>query len=486
MGLKLFQRARSKSLLEAMEKAETYDQWAELAGEYDHEHGLDDWKQDDACESYDYRSLRQRLDVLRDLRFRGDFPQLLFALNEGVHGNLGGMGKPSLYNKARLGTKTLITRYIDELCGALNDLNEVSDEVIPLQEKQDFFLRASHCNGRSALMLSGGAVLGFFHTGVLKALFEQGLLPEIISGSSAGSILAATACTHHDDELRERLSTDNLHHDVEETTAIRPTLSLLGNRRPAMDADNLRDYLAKILPDLTFQEAFELTGRKLNITVTGLSTQQAPRLLNAITSPNVLIRSAVKASCAIYGIYPPVTLMCRNAAGEAVPYLPGMKWIDGSFADDLPAKRLARLYGVNHFISSMTNPAALAITPDPDVPRTRLRSLVNFQANFIKMGAAEAMRFSRDNIRIKSPVISLMQHLTYGVLAQDYTADINIFLRNRWDHPLRLLAPPTREAMHRLIHEGERSTWEKVEMVRNCTAVSRTLDNILHSRGWEK
>ncbi|WVM94153.1 DUF3336 domain-containing protein [Halopseudomonas pachastrellae] len=158
----------------------------------DHEQGLDDWKQDDACESYDYRSIRQRLDILRDLRFRKDWHQLLFVLNEGVHGNLGGIGKPSLYNKARLGTKNLITRYIDELCGALNDLNEVDDEIVPLAEKQDFFLRASHCNGRTALMLSGGAVLGFFHTGVLKALFDQGLLPEIISGSSAGSILAAT------------------------------------------------------------------------------------------------------------------------------------------------------------------------------------------------------------------------------------------------------------------------------------------------------
>src|SRR5690606_18772022 len=215
--------------------------------------------------------------------------------------------------------------------------------------------------------------------------------------------------------------------------------------------------------DLTFQEAFELTGRKLNITVTGLSTRQAPRLLNAITSPNVLIRTAVQASCAIYGIYPPVTLMCRNSAGKTVPYLPGDKWIDGSFADDLPAKRLARLYGVNHFISSMTNPAALAITPDPDAAPSLPRNVMNYQASFIKHSTAEALRFTRDNIRIKSPVLSLMQHLTYGVLAQEYTADINIFLRNRWDHPLRLLAPPSRQAMHRLIYEGERSTWEKIE-----------------------
>ncbi|UAW99056.1 DUF3336 domain-containing protein [Halopseudomonas nanhaiensis] len=484
--MKIFQRSRAKQLLSEMEQAESYEQWAALAAEYDEENGLDEWRQDDACESYDYRAIRERLDIIRDLRFRREYQKLLFTLNEGIHGNLGGMGKPSLYNKARLGTKNLITRYVQEVCGALEDLNEVDESVLSLEDKQDFFVRASHCYGRSALMLSGGAVLGYFHAGVLKALFDQTLLPEIISGSSAGSILAAAACCHTDDELIDRLSLDNLHHEAEETSAIRPVVALGVTRKPNIDAGNLREYLAKILPDLTFQEAFELTGRKLNITVTGLSTRQAPRLLNAITSPNVLIRTAVQASCAIYGIYPPVTLMCRNSAGETVPYLPGEKWIDGSFADDLPAKRLTRLYGVNHFISSMTNPAALAITPDPDRPPNALRELVNYQARFWKFSSAEALRFTRDHIRIKSPVISLMQHLTYGVLAQEYTADINIFLRNRWDHPLRLLAPPSREAMHRLIHEGERSTWEKVEMVRNCTAISRTLDGILHSRGWEK
>lgn len=481
--MKILQRARSRQLLKEMETATSYEQWAELAAVYDAENGLDDWKQDDECESYDYQAIRYRLDVLQDLRGRKKYQKLLFALNEGIHGNFGGMGKPSLYNKAKLGTKQLITDYIGELCGVLHDLNEVDDSIIPLETKRDFFLRASHCYGRSALMLSGGAVLGYFHAGVLKALFDQGLLPEIISGSSAGSILAAAACCHTDEELHHRLSLDNLHDDAEETEAIRPDL-FGGVRKPNIDADNLRDYLARILPDITFQEAYELSGRKLNITVTGLSTRQAPRLLNATTSPNVLVRTAVQASCAIYGIYPPVTLLCRNAAGKTVPYLPGEKWIDGSFADDLPAKRLARLYGVNHFISSMTNPAALAITPDPDAAPSLLRNLMNYQARFLKHSTAEALRFSRDNIRIKSPVISLMQHLTYGVLAQEYTADINIFLRNRWDHPLRLLAPPSREAMRRLIYEGERSTWEKIEMVRNCTAVSRTLDAILHSRDW--
>ena len=479
-------RLQSRQLLKKMDAAETYEQWTELASAYDHENGLDDWKSADASKSYDYRAIRQRLDLIRDLRFRQDYPQLLFTLNEGVHGNLGGMGKPALYNKAKLGTKNLIHQFVREVCGALHDIDEVDESIISLAEKEDFFVRAGHCYGRSALMLSGGAVLGFFHAGVVKALFEQGLLPDIISGSSADSIIAATACTHTDEELEHRLSIDNLHHEVDKSSGVQPSLSPFASRNQPMDADNLRSYLEKIIPDITFQEAFELTGRKLNITVTGLSPKQAPRLLNATTSPNVLIRPAVMASCAIYGVYPPVTLMCRNAKGETVPYLPDLRWIDGSFVDDLPAKRLTRLYGVNHFIASMTNPAALAITPDPDTPGNIFRQAFNYQSRIVKNVTTEVLKISRDNLRFKSPALNMLQHLSYGVLAQDYTADINIFLRNRWNHPLQLLAAPSRQAMLRLIREGEVSTWERIEMVRNCTMISRTLDEILHRRGWEK
>ena len=52
-------------------------------------------------------------------------------------------------------------------------------------------------------MLSGGAALGIYHMGVVKSLWENGLLPHVISGSSAGSIVAAMLGTHSDEELRE-------------------------------------------------------------------------------------------------------------------------------------------------------------------------------------------------------------------------------------------------------------------------------------------
>ena len=47
-------------------------------------------------------------------------------------------------------------------------------------------------NGKTiGLALSGGAVKGFAHLGVLQALEETGYKPDYISGTSAGAIAAA-------------------------------------------------------------------------------------------------------------------------------------------------------------------------------------------------------------------------------------------------------------------------------------------------------
>ncbi len=53
----------------------------------------------------------------------------------------------------------------------------------------NFNLYKDHYN--TGIVLSGGAVRGFAHLGVLKALHEAGIVPEVISGVSAGSIVGA-------------------------------------------------------------------------------------------------------------------------------------------------------------------------------------------------------------------------------------------------------------------------------------------------------
>src|SRR5438552_2208310 len=45
--------------------------------------------------------------------------------------------------------------------------------------------------GKLALVLGGGAARGFAHIGVIKALEAQGIVPDMVVGTSAGSVVAA-------------------------------------------------------------------------------------------------------------------------------------------------------------------------------------------------------------------------------------------------------------------------------------------------------
>jgi TAG lipase / steryl ester hydrolase / phospholipase A2 / LPA acyltransferase len=75
--------------------------------------------------------------------------------------------------------------------------------------------------------------------------------------------------------------------------------------------------------------------------------------------------------------------------------------------------------------------------------------------------------------------LNVYVRMAYSVVMQDYTADINIIPKRRlWD-PSKLLSVLAPDETRRLIAEGEAATWPKLEMIRNCTLIGRTLDRIL-------
>src|SRR3546814_845081 len=211
------------------------------------------WREADASEQFDYKAIRARLEKLRGLCAAGDVKGLLFVLNEGIHGNIDGMGHERLYQKARFGTKILIEAYVAEVVAALEKI--AASRSIPREEKRDFFRRAQHCYGRSALLLSGSGSFLFFHVGVVKALWDEGVLPNILAGSSGGSIVAAIVCTRKDGEIGTFLGSDRLANPARD-----PELRRLA-------PDEVRARLAELIPDLTFREAWELSGRHLNVSV---------------------------------------------------------------------------------------------------------------------------------------------------------------------------------------------------------------------------
>ena len=73
-----------------------------------------------------------------------------------------------------------------------------------------FLKRARAAYGRTALCLSGGAMMGLYHFGHVVGLMETGCLPNIISGTSAGSVVGAILCTRTDDELKRDLNPEIL------------------------------------------------------------------------------------------------------------------------------------------------------------------------------------------------------------------------------------------------------------------------------------
>jgi NTE family protein len=465
-----------KKLERTMNKARSYDEWRQAAIEHDEISGKRRWREVDQTSQYDYAQIRLRLDRIRSLRARHDHHGLLFTLNEGIHGNMGGMGRSSLYRQAKFGTKKLIEQYIDEVDDSLRYLAELDNDLINPQEKMDFFYRANVCFGRSALMLSGGGVLGFYHLGVVKTLLDQGLLPRVISGSSAGSLVAGVIGTHTDKELEHFYSPANVLFEAEREASTFSRMFFGAN--PQIDVGDLGRLIARMVPDLTFQEAYEKTGRQISITVAPAEPHQRSRLLNAITSPNVFVRSAVMASCAVPGVFPPVMLMARNVHGEAQPYLPTRKWVDGSIADDLPAKRLSRLYSTNHYIVSMVNPIAI-----PFLRKEGNRSALGAALGSLGVGMGrELLNFYRGVVQRQGdnwPRFNMLMNSVHALIDQEYSGDINIVPSFRWYNPAKILSHLSEKDLIELMEGGEHSTFPSVESIRICTKISRTMEEIL-------
>ena len=66
-----------------------------------------------------------------------------------------------------------------------------------------------------------------------------------------------------------------------------------------------------------------------------------------------------------------------------------------------------------------------------------------------------------------------------AMVNQEYVGDINIVANYRFVNPFGLLDSPSEKNVRRLFEMGEKATWPKIEMIRQQTRISRTLDAIL-------
>ncbi|MFT5015161.1 MAG: TAG lipase/steryl ester hydrolase/phospholipase A2/LPA acyltransferase [Dinoroseobacter sp.] len=467
---------KSKTEEESDATMQTYQSWKNQAVQDDLESGAEQWKKETESGLYDYQIIQRRYEELLEIRRGGDVQELLYYLKEGLHGNMAGMGAPKLYTRARFGTKELVEKYVNEVVLSIQALNKSNSKKISSAEKRTLLRRTSMGFGRTALMLSGAGSLGIFHMGVIKTLLDEDILPRVISGASTGAFIAAILGTHSSENRHKLVRSQEF---FELIKIHEPT-----SGRRNIDHYDLENLLKNLVPDLTFEEAYEVSGLHINISVAPKSIQQRSRLLNATTAPNALIRESVLASCAIPGMFPAVRLAARDHKGQRQPYIPSRTWIDGSIMDELPAKRLSRLYGVNYFISSQANPAATSLSGSI-LSGSKLSPFCALNATFETAGRQwlqSVYPFVMEQVRDTYPV-NVMARNWFSSATQEYNADINILPSSQSSKSAELYKTLTEEETKSLFTEGEHATWPQVERIRTTTAVSRCIDNILLDMG---
>lgn len=417
---------------------------------------------------------------------------MLYLVRTSLSRDLGGMSNSRLYKHSNIGTKKLIERYIDSTLATIKALVKTSAHNLPpgLETKDilEQVVYARQAFGRSALLLSGGATFGMNHIGVLKALFDTQLLPRIISGASAGSIVCAVLCTRTDEEIPEVLK-NFPYGDLavfEENDKEDGLLERLGRfltQGAWIDIKHLIRVMKALLGDMTFQEAYNRTRRILNICVSSASIYELPRLLNYITSPNVMIWSAVAASCSVPLLFSAAHLLVKNPiTGEHIPWNPTPhRWIDGSVDNDLPMTRLAEMFNVNHFIVSQVNPHVVPFLAKDDAATFRDNQTTSSGAGtadwlFTVTNLAKGEALHRMQVLADLGIFPNLVTKARSVLSQKYSGDITILPEIYYRDFPRMLKNPTADFMVQACLSGERATWPKLSRIRNHCAVELELD----------
>ena len=453
--------------------AENYAQWKAIAEQLDALEGKLEWRQSNATVHYDAELLAEHIRQLRALRKVGSELPLMNVLQESVYRHLGEISNPALYQLARTGTQVMVREFLHEAAASLRYLCDHEVAGLSKSAKRLMFEQASHNFGQTALMLSGGAAFGIYHTGVAKALWSQKLLPKVISGSSMGSIVAAAICTRSDAELEDFFAhPEQIHREAIKWHSPSRMLS----EKYLLDSDQLMAHIMANVGSFTFREAYAHSGRTLNITVSPTRSRQKPRVLCHLTAPNVLIADSALASCAIPGAFPPVRLHARSPDGTRMPYLATEKWIDGSVHGDLPKIRIARMHNVNHTIVSQANPHVL-----PFIAHPRKKGVLPFVrhlgSSMLHSQLVEVLEVGRD-LLANSKWCPLLDKW-HAMARQTYLGDINIQLPFHPSLYRKVVSNPNMAELKTYIRLGEQATWPKIAEIEDQTFLYKVFEECL-------
>lgn len=229
------------------------------------------------------------------------------------------------------------------------------------------------------LALGGGGARGLAHVGVLKVLDREGLLPEVLAGTSMGGLIGGAYAAGFSGAAIER--------EVREL-ARASRLVRLADRLPSLRAlfsgERFETYLADTLGgDLTFGDL----RRRLAVSTVDLNTGREHVIRSGPLVP------ALRATMSIPGVFAPVE---RE----------GRRLVDGGILNNVPAD-LARRLGAEvvlavdvlpHFEGDVPGAAAAATPLELPFAPVGLRDV--WEAAFVTVAALTAANLERSRPEI--------------------------------------------------------------------------------------
>ncbi|MDL2283040.1 patatin-like phospholipase family protein [Odoribacter sp. OttesenSCG-928-G04] len=167
------------------------------------------------------------------------------------------------------------------------------------------------CIYNLGLALSGGGTRGFAHLGAIQAMYEYGLKPDVVSGTSAGSIVGAMICSGKEPhECLEFFLKKKLFDFTRLTISKKGLLSF----------DQFAVRLQKFLKVSSFEEL----QIPLIITATDIDHAQSVHFSSGELIQRIL------ASCSIPVVFVPTTI-------------DGIQYVDGGLFMNLPVRPIRKL-----------------------------------------------------------------------------------------------------------------------------------------------
>ncbi|KAI5465456.1 acyl transferase/acyl hydrolase/lysophospholipase [Mariannaea sp. PMI_226] len=498
-------RGHRQGLRQNLRNTSSYRDWVAAAKELDSYLGRQDWKEENDYAYYDSKTVRRVWEQIKKTRVRAEEQEALAkrtdnsksvdelrALIEAcVKNNFVGVENSRLYSQTYYGTKNLVQNFLDEVEKSLRFL--IQTKQLEMEQKRVLFKHVYANYGRTALCLSGGAAFAYYHLGIVKALLDQDLLPDVITGTSGGALIAALVATRTNDELKDLLIpalAERINACRESFTTWIPRWWKTGARFDSVDWAERCSWWTR--GSLTFREAYERTGRILNVTCVPADPHSPTILCNYLTSPDCVIWSAVLASAAVPGILNPVVLMMKTRDGTLEPYSFGHKWKDGSLRTDIPIKALNTHFNVNFTIVSQVNPhinlfffSSRGSVGHPVTHRKgrgwRGGYLMSAFENYLKLDMNKWLKFIRHAELLPRPLGQDWSQLWL----QQFSGTITIWPKTILSDFWHILSDPDPQRLARMLHEGRQSAFPKLKFVSNRLRLERLVEQgRRESRPW--